>query len=117
MLFRMLVFGLFLALSLVADEGIWLFDSFPKKLIQTKYDFNATPEFLQHLERASVRFNNGGSGSFVSSRGLLFTNHHVGADCIQKLSTSEHDYMAAGFSAAAESDEKTCPDLEVNVLA
>jgi S1-C subfamily serine protease len=38
-------------------------------------------EFLQHRERASVRFNNGGSGSFVSPRGLLFTNHHVGADC------------------------------------
>ena len=52
MLFRMLVFGLFLALSLVADEGIWLFDSFPKKLIQTKYDFNATPEFLQHLDHS-----------------------------------------------------------------
>jgi peptidase S46-like protein len=116
MLFRMLVFGLFLALSLAADEGIWLFDSFPKKLVQSKYDFNATPDFLQHLERSSVRFNNGGSGSFVSARGLLFTNHHVGADCIQKLSTSEHDYMAAGFWAATESDEKTCPDLEVNVL-
>jgi hypothetical protein len=68
------------------------------------------------LEHASARFNNGGSGSFVSSRGLLLTNHHVGEDCIHQLSTSKHDYMAEGFYAANDRDEKTCPDLEVNVL-
>jgi len=95
---------------------MWLFDHFPKEQVQKTYGFVITNDFLQHLERASVRFNNGGSGSFVSPRGLLFTNHHVGADCIQKLSTSEHDYMANGFSAATEADEKACPDLEVNAL-
>jgi S1-C subfamily serine protease len=57
---------------------------------------------LAHLERASVRFNSSGSGSIVSPHGLLLTNHHVGEDCIQKLSGAEHDYMAKGFSAATE---------------
>jgi hypothetical protein len=47
---------------------------------------------------------------------LLLTNHHVGADRIQKLSSAEHDYMAGGFQSATEADEKACPDLEVNVL-
>ena len=116
MIGRKMAFGFVLAGCVLADEGMWLFDHFPAAEVQKKYGFAASDDFLRHLERASVRFNNGGSGSFVSAHGLLFTNHHVGADCIQKLSTAEHDYMAGGFNAAAESDEKACPDLEVNVL-
>lgn len=113
---KKLAFGIVLAGSLFADEGMWLFDHLPKEQIQKKYGFVFTNEFLLHLERASVRFNNGGSGSFVSPRGLLFTNHHVGADCIQKLSAAEHDYMAGGFHSATDADEQACPDLEVNAL-
>jgi hypothetical protein len=100
----------------LADEGMWLFDHFPKEQVDKTYGYAVTDDFLRHLERASVRCNNGGSGSFLSQHGLLFTNHHVGEDCIQKLSSAEHDYMANGFSAATEADEKACPDLEVNVL-
>ena len=98
------------------DEGMWLVDRFPRALVEQKYKFKVTPEFLEHLRLSSVRFNSGGSGSFVSPHGLLFTNHHVGLDCIQKLSTPEHDTVALGFEAAARKDEKACPDLEVNVL-
>jgi hypothetical protein len=108
--------GLLLAACLTADEGMWLFDHFPAPQIQKKYGVAVSDAFLKHLERASVRFNDGGSGSFISARGLLFTNHHIGSDCIQKLSTAEHDYMANGFQAPSEAGEKMCPDLEVNVL-
>jgi len=90
--------------------------SLPREQVEKKYHFQVTDGFLHHLQLASVRFNNGGSGSFVSPHGLLFTNHHVGADCIQKLSSAEHDYMADGFHAITQADEKACPDLEVNVL-
>jgi hypothetical protein len=99
-----------------ADEGLWLFNNFPKQLVASKYHFQVTDAFLNHLQLASVRFNNGGSGAFVSPHGLLFTNHHVGLDCIQKLSTAEHDYTGNGFYAATEAEERQCPDLEVNVL-
>jgi len=99
-----------------ADEGIWLFNAAPKESIRQKHRFELTDEFLTRLRLSSVRFNNGGSGSFVSPTGLLFTNHHVGSDCIQKLSTAQNDYMTNGFYAATETDEKRCPDLEINVL-
>jgi len=116
MLAKTLAIGFVFSILLPADEGMWLFDQFPKTRVENTYGFKIPDEFLHHLERASVRFNNGGSGSIVSPHGLLLTNHHVGEDCIQKLSTGEHDYMANGFSAPAESQEKPCGDLEVDVL-
>src|SRR5579859_833288 len=100
----------------LADEGMWLVNQFPTQAVKQKYGFEVTDQFLKHIQRSSVRFNNGGSGSFISPQGLLFTNHHVGRDCIQKVSTADHDYVAQGFYAASAADEKKCPDLEVNVL-
>ncbi len=100
----------------VADNGIWLLNEFPRAAVKAKYGFDADDAFLKKLQLGSVRFNNGGSGSFVSGEGLVFTNHHVGADCIQKLSSKDHDYMKEGFAAASRSAEKPCPDLELNVL-
>src|SRR6185369_16409371 len=97
-----------------ADEGMWLANQFPKDAVRKRYGVEVTDAFLQHVQLSSVRFNNGGSGSFISPQGLLFTNHHVGRDCISKVSDAQHDYVANGFYAASGGDEKKCPDLEVN---
>jgi hypothetical protein len=99
-----------------ADEGMWLFNAFPKTKVKTKYGFEPTQAWLDHVRLSSVRFNNGGSGSFVSADGLAFTNHHVGAVCIHQLSTNGKDYMKTGFYAATQAEEAKCPDLELNVL-
>src|SRR5208282_3446862 len=72
--------------------------------------------WLDHLRLGSVRFNNGGSGSFVSADGLAFTNHHVGRVCLQQLSTDQVDYIKSGFYAATPAEEPKCPDLELNQL-
>jgi hypothetical protein len=95
---------------------MWLYNAFPKDRVQKQYGFLPTQEWLDHLRLSSVRFNNGGSGSFVSADGLAFTNHHVGADCIEKLGTSGTDYMKTGFYAKTQADEAKCPDLELNAL-
>ena len=102
--------------ALHADEGIWLFNQFPKQQVAAKYKIEVTDAFLDHLRLSSVRFHNGGSGSFISANGLLFTNHHVGSECIQAVSTAEHNYMRDGFYARAGAEEQKCPDLEVDVL-
>ncbi len=104
-----------LALPVVADEGMWLFNQFPKAQVKEKYDIDVTDSFLDHLRLSSVRVG-GGSGSFVSPNGLIFTNHHVASDCITKLGSAQHDYMKDGFSAATGADELKCPDMEANVL-
>src|SRR3954452_5220334 len=105
-----------LAISAPADEGMWLFNVPPKAQIQKKYDFTLTQPWLDHVPLSSVRFNNGGSGSFVSPDGLTFTNHHVGAECVQQLSTGGHDYIKTGFYAKTEAEEAKCPNLELNQL-
>src|ERR1022692_4980491 len=107
---------LFLAAMAAADEGMWLFDVPPTAAVQSKYGFKLTKAWLDHTQLSSVRFNNGGSGSFVSANGLTFTNHHVGAECIQQLSNGGKDYMKTGYYAATQAEEAKCPNLELNVL-
>jgi hypothetical protein len=118
---RLCIFVLILTAALATplafgDEGMWLYNAFPAERVQKQYGFLPTQAWLDHLRLSSVRFNNGGSGSFVSADGLAFTNHHVGADCIEKLATSGADYMKTGFYAKTQAEEAKCPDLELNVL-
>src|SRR5438128_1906622 len=99
-----------------ADEGMWLFNRPPRQLLKQRYNFDPTPSWLDHLQKSSVRFNSGGSGSFVSGDGLILTNHHIGLDCLQKLSTPTHDYVTTGYHAKTQAEEVKCVDLELNVL-
>ena len=98
------------------DEGMWPYNNVPAKVLKQKYGWAPDQKWLDHVRLASVRFNNGGSGSFVSATGLVLTNHHVGANCIQKISSPEHDYIKTGYVAKSAAEEVKCPDLELNVL-
>jgi hypothetical protein len=100
----------------LADEGMWLYNAAPRDQIKAKYGFELTQEWLDHVRLSSVRFNNGGSGSFASPDGLTFTNHHVGAACVQQLSAEGHDYIKTGFYANTQAEEAKCPNLELNQL-
>src|SRR5207237_9260684 len=99
-----------------ADEGMWLFNNPPRKLLKEKYGFDKPDSWYEHLQKASVRFNSGGSGSFVSADGLVMTNHHVGLETLHKLSAKGKDYVQEGFHARTHEQEAKALDLELNVL-
>jgi len=103
-------------MNLQADEGMWLLNEPPRKLLKDKYAFDLTDAWLERAQLGSVRFNSGGSGSFVSADGLIVTNHHIGADSLQKLGPKDHDYLKEGYHARTRQQELKCPDLELNVL-
>ena len=71
--------------QLKGDEGMYLFNDLPGKVLQDRYGFEATEAWANHLRLSSVRFNSGGSGSFISSNGLVLTNHHVASDTLHKI--------------------------------
>ena len=103
-------------LPAAADEGMWTFNSFPAAQVKERYGWAPSAAWLEHVRLSSARVGNLGSGSFVSPDGLLLTNHHVATDCIQELSSAEHDYLHNGFTAARREQEISCPNLELNVL-
>ena len=114
-----LLLGVCMALTVggsYADEGMWLFNDLPRKLLSERHQFEPTEDWAKHVQLSSVRFNSGGSASFVSSNGLVITNHHVAADTLYKLSTPENDYHSEGFLAKTQAEELKAPDLELNQL-
>jgi len=110
------VFGVAASSLVLADEGMWLFTKPPAKYLKEKYGFEPTPQWLEHVQKSSVRFNTGGSGSFVSADGLVMTNHHVGSDNLDKFSTPQKNLLKTGFYAKTRDEELKCEDLELNVL-
>jgi len=103
-----------------ADEGMWTFDNPPLKQWKEKYGFEPSREWLDHVRLSTVRLSEGaggGTGSFISADGLVFTNQHVGAGQVAKLSTGGRDLVKDGFYAPTLEEELKCPDLEVNVMA
>ncbi len=99
-----------------ADEGMWVYNNLPIKQIQEKYGFEITPAWSEHVMKSSVRFNTGGSGSFISSNGLVLTNHHVAAHTLHEISTAQKDYYKDGFLAKTQAEEVPAKGLELNRL-
>jgi len=94
---------------------MWTFDAPPLQYWQARYGFEATQTWLDHLRLSAIRLP-GCSSSFVSSDGLVMTNHHCARSCIDAVSTADHDYLQNGFVAETRADEQKCPGLYVDQL-
>ena len=90
-----------------ADEGLWPWNQFPHDPIKTKYNFDATPAFLDHLRQSSVRIG-GHAGSFVSATGLIATDRIAAASCLPSMENT--------FLAASSTSEVKCAGLDAEVL-
>ncbi|MGM9992954.1 MAG: S46 family peptidase [Candidatus Bruticola sp.] len=99
-----------------ADEGMFPFNTPPQKQLAQKYNFTLSEQWLDKAMHAAVRFNNGGSGGFISADGLVITNHHIADETLSELSTPTRDLIANGFLAKNRSEELKAPNLEINCL-
>src|SRR5687768_14399913 len=100
----------------LADEGMWTFDNFPSQAVQQKYGVTIDQSWLDRVRAGAVRLAGGCSASLVSSEGLVLTNHHCVAGCVQDLSTAERDYLKTGFFPASRDEERQCPGTQAEIL-
>jgi hypothetical protein len=105
-----------LATQAWSEEGMWTYDNFPSAEVKRRYGFEPTAVWLEHVRLASAKLAQGCSGSFVSSAGLLLTNHHCVSRCLEQLSNEKDDRLSRGFYAQQENDELRCPGLEIDQL-
>ncbi|WP_324805841.1 S46 family peptidase [Sphingomonas sp. LY29] len=98
-----------------ADEGMWTFDAFPAAKFRDAYGWSPDQAWLDRVRLASVKVA-GCSSAFVSSNGLLLTNHHCAVSCLQDVSDKGNDFLANGFTARATAQEKMCPGMQAEVV-
>ncbi|MGH9733960.1 MAG: S46 family peptidase [Candidatus Acidiferrales bacterium] len=103
-------------LLLHADEGMWTFNNFPSRIVGQKYGFAPSQQWLHHVQLSSLRIAEGCSASFISPHGLVMTNHHCVLDCVQQITTAEHNFVENGFTATTPADERKCPAFEIDQL-
>ena len=116
---RFALLGTMLSIPLAAaraDEGMWTFDAFPAAKMRTDYGFAPDQAWLDRVRGSAVRLTGGCSASFVSASGLILTNHHCVAGCLQDLSEGAADLLKNGYVARARTEEKLCPGQQAEVV-
>ncbi|MFL6724548.1 MAG: S46 family peptidase [Sphingomicrobium sp.] len=99
-----------------ADEGMWTFDSFPAAKMRADYGWAPDQAWLDKVRVAAVRLTGGCSASFVSDTGLILTNHHCVAHCVEEHSTAQNNILKTGFTARAREEEKMCAGQQAEVV-
>ncbi len=98
------------------DDGkMWTFEYPPLDYFMEEYGLDATEEWLEKARMATVRLPNC-SGSFVSSTGLVLTNHHCAREQITQVSEGDEELLDNGFYAPTLSDERVVEGFYVDQL-
>ncbi|MEA3060076.1 MAG: hypothetical protein QOE50_1488, partial [Sphingomonadales bacterium] len=99
-----------------ADEGMWTIDTFPAAKMRADYGWAPDQAWLDKVRQAAVRLTGGCSASFVSSEGLILTNHHCVAGCAEQNSTAKNNILKAGFVAGTRERELKCAGQQAELV-
>jgi V8-like Glu-specific endopeptidase len=99
-----------------ADEGMWTFDAFPAAKMRADYGWAPDQAWLDKVRASAVRLTGGCSASFVSPQGLILTNHHCVATCVEQNSTASNNILEKGFTARTRNDEIKCAGQQAEVV-
>jgi peptidase S46-like protein len=94
---------------------MWTFDAPPLDYWASRYNFRPSQQWLDHARLSSVRIP-GCTASFVSSDGLIMSNHHCARGCADAVTRPGEDFLANGFYAATRAEERACPNFTVDQL-
>jgi len=107
-----------------AEEGMWL------PMLISKYNISAmqqmglklTSEQIYSVNQVCIKdaiisLDHGGcTGSVISQKGLLITNHHCGYEAIAEQSSVGSDFLTDGFWAMRPEEELPIPGKTVSFL-
>jgi len=118
-----LIFNLLFAITLKADEGMWL-PLLLKQLNESDMQKNGlklSAEDIFSINKSSlkdaiVHFGGGCTAEIISDKGLMLTNHHCGYGQIQAHSTVQNDLLTNGFWAMNQSQELLNPGLTATFI-
>ncbi len=114
----------FIPTALFADEGMWVPIWMQSNQIEAMNRLGLAIPFSEiysnqtpSIKDAVVKLDNGScTGEFISSKGLILTNHHCGFDDIQAHSSTENNYIKDGFWAKTYSEELANPGKTATLL-
>ncbi|MBV9344290.1 MAG: S46 family peptidase, partial [Gammaproteobacteria bacterium] len=99
----------------LADAGMWTFHDFPAARLQHEHGLSIDQAWLDHVRTATIRLSNC-TASFVSSQGLILTNHHCAEACLDEHSSQQHNLLREGFLARTRGEELKCTTQIADVL-
>jgi len=113
----LILLTLLLPAKAFAAEGMFLLDGLPEARLKAA-GLTLSSKALVKLSNAVVQVAGGGSGSIISKRGLLITNHHVAYRCLSRLNSmpKHKGIMERGFNAETADDEISCPGYDLLIV-
>lgn len=98
------------------DQGkMWTFEFPPADYIEETYGFRPDEAWFTRARLGALRIP-GCSASFVSSNGLVLTNHHCARDFVSQVSGDGETLLDDGFVAVNLADERAVEDFEADQL-
>ena len=88
------------------DSGkMWTFEYAPTEHFEETYDIDVDEEWFENARLGTLRIP-GCSASFVSSYGLVLTNHHCSRSAISSVSQDGETLLDDGFYANSIEEER-----------